>query len=154
MKEPGFVGMVEQIMADAGCDPSQLVIEVTESLLMEKPEMFQTMYDLRSLGLALSLDDFGTGYSSLSRLHLLPLQHLKIDRSFISGIHDQPACRSIVSMIIRMGQEMGLIVVAEGVETTQQQDALIALGCHEAQGYLYARPLPPERIEGFLRAAR
>jgi EAL domain-containing protein (putative c-di-GMP-specific phosphodiesterase class I) len=104
-------------------------------------------------GLTLALDDFGTGYSSLSRLKLFPLDVLKIDRSFVSGVERNADDRAIVKATIDMAHAVGLTVVGEGVETNGQEECLRALGCDRAQGYLYARPQPAEAITDVLAAA-
>ena len=108
---------------------------------------------LLQYGLSLVLDDFGTGYSSLSRLKRFPLDVLKIDRSFVSGMHSNPDDRAIVKATIDMAHAVGLTVVAEGVETREQEQYLREFGCDRAQGYLYARPQPADAISDVLAAA-
>jgi EAL domain-containing protein (putative c-di-GMP-specific phosphodiesterase class I) len=108
------------------------------------------MNALRARGVRFSLDDFGTGFSSLACLKRLPLDRLKIDRTFISDIIEDPASGAIARAIISLGQALGISVIAEGVETEEQRDFLIGLGCHAYQGFLLSRPLPLEEIEAFL----
>jgi sensor c-di-GMP phosphodiesterase-like protein len=107
---------------------------------------------LRTIGLGLSIDDFGTGYSSLSYLLKLPVTKLKIDKSFVAEIDRRRESRSIASMIVTMGKELGVGVVAEGVETTAHETVLIDQGCDEAQGWFYAQALPADAFEAFARA--
>jgi EAL domain-containing protein (putative c-di-GMP-specific phosphodiesterase class I) len=126
-------------------------LELTESLATEERVILETMQSLRRLGVSLAIDDFGTGYSSLSRLRHLPINHLKIDRSFVMGIGRDAESRSIVSMIIRMGHELGVSLIAEGVETVEQESELIRLGCQEAQGYLHYKPMSEGELEAILR---
>ena len=151
MREAGFLTMVEQVIASTGIDPALLELELTESADLEGDTILQTMTALRSLGVSLAIDDFGTGYSSLSRLHTLPVDHVKIDRSFVAALGPHPDSHGLVSMILRAGHERGLVVIAEGIETPAQEQELARLGCEEAQGYYYGRPEPAEVTETFLR---
>ena len=128
-------------------DAGRLTIELTESALMADPDQAQKMLrDLKALGVALSIDDFGTGYSSLSYLRRYPLDELKIDRSFVDEVATNPDDRAIAQTIIAMAATLGLSVVAEGIETQGQLDALRKLGCHTGQGYLFAAPLPADEV--------
>ncbi len=108
---------------------------------------------LREAGVRVFMDDFGTGYSGLSQIALLPLDALKIDRAFIAGMMDSTETLAIVSAIVNLSKALGLLVVAEGVETEQQVERLQALGCDEAQGYLFSHPLPAYEIAKLLTAA-
>jgi diguanylate cyclase (GGDEF)-like protein/PAS domain S-box-containing protein len=131
-----------------------LTLEITESVLMEEADSpTEILGTMQEHGLTVALDDFGTGYSSLSRLKRFPLDVLKIDRSFISGVDSNAADRAIVKATIDMAHAVGLKVVAEGVETREQEDYLRAFGCDRAQGYLYARPQPAHAITDLLAAA-
>lgn len=132
----------------------RLTIELTESALMTDPDQAQKLLrDLKALGVALSIDDFGTGYSSLSYLRRYPLDELKIDRSFVDEVASNPDDRAIAQTIIAMAATLGLSVVAEGIETAGQLDALRQLGCHAGQGYLFAAPLPADELTSrFCRA--
>lgn len=132
------------ILAEHGLPPDVLMLEITEGVIMnERSIAIETMNALRTLGVGLSLDDFGTGYSSLSRLAHLPIRELKIDRSFMRDVESDPSARAIVTTVVRVGQSLNLIVVAEGVETEGQRDLLTELGCDVIQGFLYARALSP-----------
>ncbi|MGJ4941260.1 EAL domain-containing protein [Bradyrhizobium sp. HKCCYLS1011] len=134
---------VAQILNEFGLPPKRLMLEITEGVFLnERATVVATMNELRNLGVGLSLDDFGTGYSSLSRLAQLPISELKIDRSFMRDVEDNPGTRAIVTAVVRVGQSMNLAVVAEGVETEGQRHLLDELGCDALQGFLYARPLP------------
>ncbi|MEI8394661.1 MAG: EAL domain-containing protein [Rhodospirillaceae bacterium] len=147
MREPGFLAMVERVIAKTGIDPKFLDLELTETMDMEDSTFVDTMHALRKFGIAIAIDDFGTGYSSLSRLHQLPVDHIKIDRSFVTTLGSRSESRSLVAMIIKAGHERGLDVIAEGVETIEQEQELIRLGCDEAQGYLYGHPDSETLIE-------
>jgi diguanylate cyclase (GGDEF)-like protein/PAS domain S-box-containing protein len=140
--------LIEQILGtleQTGLDPRHLKLEVTESVVMENIESATGMLDqLRALGMQLSIDDFGTGYSSLSYLHRLPLDTLKIDRSFVSQMMENSENVEIVRTIVMLAKSLGLDVIAEGVETREQLDRLRQLGCEHGQGYLFARPLDAE----------
>lgn len=152
-REAGFVGRVGEILRTYQIDPSRLNIEITESTLMEDFNgLIDALRALRKMGLSLSIDDFGTGYSSLSYLLNLPVTKLKIDKSFVAEIDRRRESRSIASMIVTMAKELGVGVVAEGVESTAHEAVLIGLGCDEAQGWLYAQAMPAEAFEVFARA--
>ncbi len=128
-------------------DPSQLLCEITESVAMDDIGRTQCAIEaLRGIGVYLSIDDFGTGYSSLGALRQLPVTQLKIDRSFVCDLESGRGARTIVDAVIRLAHALGLRVVAEGVETVGQREALVELGCDELQGYLFARPMPAEAL--------
>ena len=112
----------------------------------------RALQELRELGVKLVLDDFGTGYSSLAYLKHLPLDTIKVDRSFVAGLADDDANRSIVQAVIALAHGLGIEVTAEGIETVEQRDCLRQLGCDRGQGYWYAVPLPADRLEAQLRA--
>ena len=150
----GFPGEVAAIAERSGLCPGTLALEITESMLMEEADSPATVLgSFQQYGLTLVLDDFGTGYSSLSRLKLFPLDVLKIDRSFVAGVARNTDDRAIVKATIDMAHAVGLTVVAEGVETREQERHLRTLGCDRAQGYLYARPQPAEAVTELLAAA-
>ncbi|MEY8878786.1 MAG: EAL domain-containing protein, partial [Leptothrix sp. (in: b-proteobacteria)] len=143
----------------AGVDARQLCLEVTESAIMDDPaQALRCLQALRDMGVNLSIDDFGTGYSSLAYLKKLPVQELKIDRSFVSGLDSDPdgsgADVTIVRSTIDLAHHMGLQVVAEGIETEAVSQRLRAFGCDQAQGFLYSRPLPAGEFVEWLQAHR
>jgi EAL domain-containing protein (putative c-di-GMP-specific phosphodiesterase class I) len=142
---------VEQVLAAlarSGANAQRLKLELTESMLLDNiEEVIGKMTELKSHGLRFSLDDFGTGYSSLAYLKRLPLDQLKIDRSFVLDILADESSAAIAQTIISLSRAMGLPVIAEGVETEEQRDFLNRLGCHAFQGFLFSKPLPPEEFE-------
>jgi diguanylate cyclase (GGDEF)-like protein/PAS domain S-box-containing protein len=147
-----FVEDVRNALGSIGADGGGVDLEVTESLLMTAvDESIRKLRELREMGLRIALDDFGTGFSSLSYLTRLPLDTLKIDRSFIHGMTDNPDHTSIISAIISLAQALRLKVVAEGVETEPQAQLLRLLRCDQAQGFLFSRPLPAEQLEKLLK---
>jgi EAL domain-containing protein (putative c-di-GMP-specific phosphodiesterase class I) len=138
-----------------GVPASQVCLEITESGVMEDPaRALDTLTRLHTKGLRLSIDDFGTGYSSLAYLKKLPVKELKIDRSFVMHLVDDADDAAIVRSTIELGHNMGLEVVAEGVERQAEVDLLARLGCDEAQGYFFSRPLPAAAFEEWLHARR
>jgi len=151
-KHPDFVQQVIDILAQTGASPLQLKLELTESLLADDIEqIIAKMETLQLHGVGFSLDDFGTGYSSLSYLKRLPLDQLKIDQSFVRDVMTDPNDAVIARTIIGLGQSLGLNVIAEGVETTEQRDFLARHGCQAYQGYLYGRPMPAEELAVFIQ---
>lgn len=143
--QPGFVDEVCQLLNESGADPTRLLLEVTEGLFLHDPRATRLVMErLNSLGVQFSLDDFGTGYSSLGYLKGLPLDELKIDQSFVRDLLESPADAAIVMTIIALAEKLNLSVIAEGVETVEQRDWLMAHGCRRFQGYLFARPQPIE----------
>jgi diguanylate cyclase (GGDEF)-like protein/PAS domain S-box-containing protein len=149
--QPGFVHRVAAILRETGLAPISLVLEITESLLMQdSADTLACLRELAVLGVRLALDDFGTGYSSLGYLKRFPLQILKVDRSFIGGAPDDPELKAISRAIIGLGRSLGLVVVAEGVESSAHLDFLLEEDCRHAQGFWFSRPLPPEALEPLL----
>lgn len=152
-RHPDFVDMVLAAIARTGIRPQRLKLELTESLLADRMEItLAKMSTLKALGVTLSLDDFGMGYSSLSVLKRLPLDQLKIDKSFVADVLTDPNDAAIARAIIALAHSMSLEVMAEGVETLAQRDFLIEQGCEYFQGYLFARPLPIAQLEAYLLA--
>ena len=149
-----LVDMVAQILQETGLDPSGLELEITESCLIagdsKQDEALQILYALKALGVTLSIDDFGTGYSSLSQLRRLPVDILKIDRTFVSEMLESKDATAITRTIVAMGRSMGLEVIAEGVERQEHLDYLREIGCHQAQGYLFSPPVPAESFADLL----
>jgi EAL domain-containing protein (putative c-di-GMP-specific phosphodiesterase class I) len=149
---PSLPGRVAETLRRYRLDAHWLELEITESTLMHDIEHVIAIMDrISALGVALSLDDFGTGYSSLSYLKRFPIDTLKIDRSFTTGIPLDPSDCAIASTIIGMGRKLGHRVIAEGVETLEQLEFLRQAGCDEVQGYLYGKPLPAYEFEKSLR---
>jgi diguanylate cyclase (GGDEF)-like protein len=152
--EPRLAGVVEEALVRSGLDPANLVLEITESVLLEDAEApAQTLRAVKDLGVRLVLDDFGTGYSSLGYLKRLPLDGLKIDRQFVDGLGTDSDDTAIVSAVTGMARGLGLEVIAEGVETVAQRDALRDLGCQRAQGFLFGRPVPAESFRAMTAGA-
>jgi diguanylate cyclase (GGDEF)-like protein/PAS domain S-box-containing protein len=148
LRQPEFVDQVLTTLERTGADPHRLELELTESMLVDDIEdVIAKMTLLKSHGLRFSLDDFGTGYSSLTYLKRLPLDRLKIDRSFVRDILVDDSSGAIAQTIISLSQAMGLPVIAEGVEAEEQRELLVNLGCHAFQGYLFSRPVPVEELE-------
>jgi diguanylate cyclase len=151
LRQRNFVDVVGQVIA-AGTAPAGLDLELTESLIMEDIEgNIGKLNSIRSLGVDIAIDDFGTGYSSLGYLAKLPVQALKIDRSFISAMDKDPNAMTLVATIISLAHSLRLKVIAEGVETESQANTLSGLRCDELQGYLFSKPLPIEGITALLR---
>ncbi len=142
-KPESFVPMIRSVLSASGLPPSQLDLEVTESVTMQDIDTCAAMLrELRELGLTTSLDDFGTGYSSLTYLKRLPFHTLKIDQSFVRNSHVHPHNAAIVEAISQMGRQLGLQLIAEGVEAIEELNLVRAAGCHEMQGYYFSKPLP------------
>jgi len=154
-RHANLVGMVTDVLAETGLPPHLLELEITESTIVtDADHAIRKLNQLSEMGIALSVDDFGTGYSSLYQLKNLPLTSLKIDRSFIRDIPDDPNDAAIAATIITMADRLGLRVVAEGVETPEQLNFLLLEGCHEVQGFLFSRPLPPDEFTALLARGR
>ncbi len=147
LMEPGFSELVASVLRETGLDPDCLTLEITESVLMEHArESVLTLHQLKRIGLRLEIDDFGTGYSSLAYLKRFPVDALKVDRTFTRDMTTDPDDAAIVTAIIALAHSLRLGVVAEGVETLEQRDALISLDCDTLQGYLLSEPLPAEEF--------
>jgi EAL domain-containing protein (putative c-di-GMP-specific phosphodiesterase class I) len=142
-----FARTLESILHETGLNAERLELELTETFVMDlREDAPRLLGDLKRLGIALAMDDFGTGYSSLAYLKGLPFDTLKIDRSFISGLPDDPASAAIVTAITTLGNSLGFDVLAEGVETEAQRRFILGVGCRRAQGYLFSPPVPPEAV--------
>jgi diguanylate cyclase (GGDEF)-like protein len=151
IERQGFSAFANQVIRDQGILPGQLCLEVTESGLFEDTaNVIATLSELSNAGLRLSIDDFGTGYSTLKQLQHLPVSEMKIDRSFVSGLASNTKNQAILKSMIDMGARMGMRVVAEGVESFREMQALQKLGCHEVQGFFISRPLPAREVLSFI----
>jgi diguanylate cyclase (GGDEF)-like protein len=150
MRDIDFLGVVDEVLGKTGINPARLEFEITESVMMEDTGMVQHLLsELRRRGTKIAVDDFGTGYSSLSYLQRLPLDRVKIDQSFVTGVDRFNEDKVIVAMIINMSHLLDLQVVAEGVENVDQEARLRKLGCDECQGHYYSRALPAEKLPDF-----
>ncbi len=155
LRDTGFVGEVRRRLAESGVSPSSLVLELTESGLLRPDQRFRADLDeLKEMGVRLAIDDFGTGYSSLSYLRELPIDVLKIDKSFVDGIAVSTKRLALAEVIVRIAKTLGLTVIAEGIESEVQRDMLVSMGCHYGQGYLLAAPMPAAEAEALLRMGR
>ena len=151
-REPDFVEKLVAAVAEYGIPPACVEIELTESVAIDNTELIQhKLASIRAAGIAVAIDDFGTGYSSLNILRQLNVDRLKIDRAFISGKDSQKNDFSIAGIVLQLAAQLGLKTVAEGIETAAQREHLLQLGCHDAQGYLFAKPLISDEFEVFMR---
>jgi diguanylate cyclase (GGDEF)-like protein len=153
LRGSGFELRVARALEETGCPAGSLFLEVTESMMMDRPaQALEVMTRLKAMGVQLAIDDFGTGYSSLSQLKRFPVGTVKIDRSFVQDIEHDPDDAGIVDAILAMARRLGLRVVAEGVETPGQLALLDSMGCHIVQGYLLGRPCSPDAFEQMMLA--
>ena len=153
--QPDLGEQLAAILAASGLSPASLELEITESVVMDSSEAaIEALRALQQRGVKLVLDDFGTGYSSLAYLKRLPLDTIKIDRSFVAGLAEDDANLPIVQAVVALAHGLGIDVTAEGIETVEQRDCLRDLGCDRGQGYYFARPLPAEELEALLRSRR
>ncbi len=153
--EPGLADMVAQVLAETGLPGSRLELEITETVLLQENEAtLATLHRLRGLGARISMDDFGTGYSSLSYLRSFPFDKIKIDKSFISNVTASEESDAIVRAIIGLGITLGIATAAEGVETIEQLQHLVADGCTEVQGYFFSPPRPSAEVPRLISAVR
>ena len=159
-RHPHFIAMLRHALEDSGAPPERIELEITESMAMEEPDLLiGRLAEIKDTGVSIAIDDFGTGFSSLSYLQRLQVDRLKIDRAFVSEITGSARGSSIAEMVIELGRNLGLSIIAEGVEDERQAQILHALGCPLAQGFLFARPLAPQALiewlgnEGLNRAA-
>ena len=150
---PNLVTDVEQTLAKHAVSAECLHLEVTESMIMHDPKTaIAVLSELRQLGVKIDIDDFGTGYSSLSCLHEFPIDVLKIDRTFIANLKRVRDFAALLHAVLTLADNLGLQVVAEGIEDADQLTLLQALGCEYGQGYFFAKPMPAEEIENFVRS--
>lgn len=155
-RHPRFLQVLQEAIADTGIDPTLLELEITESMAMLEPDYIAgVIRDIKALGISVAVDDFGTGFSSLSYLQRLDVDRLKIDRAFVTALQaaGNPG-ESIAQTVVQLGRNLGLAVIAEGVETDAQAHSLRAMGCHEAQGYLFARPMESADLAAWLAQQR
>ncbi|MFO1114107.1 MAG: EAL domain-containing protein [Beijerinckiaceae bacterium] len=150
LHEGGQLDAIARALDEHRLSPRDLVIEITEGALMTDRLALEQIRAMSAMGVCISLDDFGTGYSNLARLAQLPIDELKIDRSLIARIAEDSDMRAVANIAVQIGKSLRKRVVAEGVETAEQREALRALGCDAAQGYLYARPMPPQNLADWL----
>jgi diguanylate cyclase (GGDEF)-like protein len=154
LRDEGLINDLDEVLREVGLPPATLEIEITENVALNYDEAAGVLQRLRDKGVKLAFDDFGTGYASLRYLTKFPLSRIKIDRSFVGKVTDDAEDAAIVRSLISMAHNLGLEVIAEGVETTGQAAFLLNEGCEEAQGYLYAKPLAGDAFEAFLRTRR
>ena len=153
-RDPNLVRTVRRAIREAGIDPTQLEVEITETMLMEDADAAAfTVQRLHELGIRLAIDDFGTGYSSLNYLKRFPIDTVKIDRSFVMEIPGNPDDIAITAAVISMAHRLNLVVVAEGVETAEQLEFLTEHDCEYGQGYYFAKPLPLTEVQRFFDPA-
>jgi diguanylate cyclase len=150
LQEPTLVADVLGVLSSTGLAARDLVLEVTESAVVDEAVAIPALKALREHGIRIAIDDFGTGYSSLHYLTRLPVDILKIDRSFVNELDGTPEGSAVTEAVIRLSQALHLRTVAEGIETGAQADELLLLGCDTGQGYLYARPMPADAVESLL----
>jgi diguanylate cyclase (GGDEF)-like protein len=147
LRDPGFMTMVARTLAETGLPAQRLELEITERVLMQKDEIvLSLLHQLRSRGIRIALDDFGTGYSSLNYLRSFPFDRIKIDRSFTADTHSNRSGEAIIQAIATLGTSLGIETTAEGIETSEQLDAMRRAGCTEVQGFLLSRPRPASEL--------
>lgn len=152
-RDPQFVSKVKDTLADHQINPQKIELEVTESIVMDEPEIvIEALTELKEHGLEIAIDDFGTGFSSLSYLKKLPLNRIKIDRAFVKDIPEDSG--AIAELIVSLGKKLGLNTIAEGIENEDQASCLRLMGCEEAQGFMFAKPMPYEELKQFLLAKK
>ncbi|MGG5254039.1 EAL domain-containing protein [Neobacillus sp. SM06] len=149
-QDTSFLETVQEVLRETGMDPRYLVLEITENVMQNTNEVMDIIRQLKQMGIKVSIDDFGTGFSSLSYLHRLPIDQLKIDKSFVDGIYTNSASKSLITSIIDMGQNLELQIVAEGIEDKHQERFLQEKKCNIGQGYLYSKPLHATEIESLM----
>jgi EAL domain-containing protein (putative c-di-GMP-specific phosphodiesterase class I) len=154
LQQPDLVESVAAVLAETGLDPCYLVLEITETVMMEQAaSTIEVLHALKALGVRLAIDDFGTGYSSLAYLKAFPLDFLKIDRKFVAGIDKDASDNVIIGSMISLAHALNLTVVAEGAETAGEVGQLQDMGCDLAQGFYFAKPMSCEAVQDFLQAS-
>jgi diguanylate cyclase (GGDEF)-like protein len=154
LTESRLLTEVRHVLRELALEPGRLEIEITETIALQQGDEFSgQLQALRRDGVTLTCDDFGTGYASLSFLKTFPVDRIKIDQSFIRNVTQNPVDAAIVQSVVNVGRALDIGVVAEGVETLEQRDFLLANGCHEVQGYLYGRPMPADKLTDYLTEA-
>jgi EAL domain-containing protein (putative c-di-GMP-specific phosphodiesterase class I) len=154
LRERGFAERVIAVCHAHGLSPTRMELELTESALIRDTEVLRHCFDVfERHNVPLAVDDFGTGFSNLHYLNRFPVGRLKIDRSFVQGMLEDAGTAEVTQAIVHLGHALGMKVVAEGVETEQEEDLLRRQGCDEIQGYLYSRPLVPRELAHWLRDA-
>jgi EAL domain-containing protein (putative c-di-GMP-specific phosphodiesterase class I) len=153
LAQPDWPATVREVLDKNGMRPAQLQLEVTESLAAQDQQVQQRLHELKAIGITLALDDFGTGYSSLSSLHQLPVDTVKIDRSFVCQADTSQHHRVLIEATVKVAQSLGMNTVAEGIETEAQAAAVRDQQCAKGQGYLFSRPLSSGALLDWLRAA-
>jgi len=151
LQHVGFVGEIAQVLRETGLPPRRLILEITESVMMQDAAaMLTRLREIKNLGVRLAIDDFGTGYSSLSYLRQFPFDLLKIDKSFIDDVGAVPQQRELTRAIIELGKTLDLELVAEGIERNDQLSRLTTMDCDLGQGFFFARPMAPEDVAELL----
>ena len=154
-RQPDLPEQIAEILDRTGLPADRLDLEVTEGLLLDESDLvLRTTERLQERGVRITLDDFGTAYASLSYLRRFPFNRMKIDKSFIHGIADNPSTLAIVQTILSLGDQLNVAVVAEGVESERELEVLRTLGCRLVQGYLSGRPMPDQQVRALLRRQR
>lgn len=154
-RHPHFIDMLRRALRETGAPAEHVELEITESMAMEEPDVLaELLAQVKSTGVSIAIDDFGTGFSSLSHLQRLQVDRLKIDRAFVSEITGSARGSSIAEMVIQLGRNLGLSIIAEGVEDERQAQILRSLGCRRAQGFLFSRPLEPDALRAWLGQPR
>jgi diguanylate cyclase (GGDEF)-like protein len=149
-RDPEFINIVKNVITKEGIAPARIELEITESIVMDEPHIVvEALHELKEFGVTVAIDDFGTGFSSMSYLQQLPLDRLKVDRSFVNEITPGKSA-FIAETIVTLGNKLGLSTIAEGVEKREQASYMLKLGCDEAQGYLFAKPMPFDQLVVFL----